>query len=88
MLPQEDCLLARRAYDLLRRLESRIRIVHDRASDELPATQAGLTKLARRMGYGGGDARSPGEALLADYLDMRARVRELFERLVAPVQVS
>jgi glutamate-ammonia-ligase adenylyltransferase len=85
LLGEDDVALARTAYDFLRRLESRIRIVQDRASDELPVAPAALTKLARRLGYGGGGARPPGEALLADYRRTREAVRALCERALGPI---
>ena len=71
----------RDAYRFLRRLLNRMRIVHDRPEDHLHAEPgAELDKLARRMGYRGGDlARS----LLADYRATTRKVRALYEQTFA-----
>jgi glutamate-ammonia-ligase adenylyltransferase len=38
-------------YEFLRKIESRLRIVHNQSQDELPESAADLNKLARRLGY-------------------------------------
>jgi glutamate-ammonia-ligase adenylyltransferase len=70
-------------YRFLRRLENRLRIVHDRSGSELYADPPSeLHKLARRMGYHAHDG-PPGERLLADYLAITGRVRAIYERVFA-----
>jgi glutamate-ammonia-ligase adenylyltransferase len=61
----------------LRRLENRLRIVHDRSIQELPTGGAALDKLARRLGYRGPRA---GAALLDDYRAHAERVRAIYAR--------
>jgi len=68
-----------RGYEFLRRLELRLRIVHDYSIDHLPPPGAQLTQLARRLGYHGDD---PGERLLADYARVTQAVRAAFEDVV------
>ena len=38
-------------YDFLRRVQSRLRIVHNRSLDELPEATEEVDKLARRLGF-------------------------------------
>lgn len=67
------------AYQFLRRLESRMRIVHDRSIAELESRSRPreMDKLARRMGYHGD---SPGRRLLEEYLGETAVVRRIYKR--------
>jgi glutamate-ammonia-ligase adenylyltransferase len=67
-------------YDFLRRVELRLRIVHDFAIDHLPEGGAALRQLARRLGYAGPD---PGGRFLADYARVTAAVRRAFDVVVA-----
>ena len=68
-----------RGYDFLRRLELRLRIVHDYTVDHLPPPGRPLDQLARRLGYYGTD---PASRLLADYGRVTEAVREAFEEVV------
>jgi len=69
-----------KGYDFLRRLELRLRIVHDYSVDYLPAPGRQLAQLARRLGYFGED---PGARLMADYARVTEQVRAAFEEVVA-----
>jgi glutamate-ammonia-ligase adenylyltransferase len=69
-----------RGYEFLRRLELRLRIVHDYTVDHLPPPSAALAQLARRSGYFGED---PGARLLADYARVTADVRAAFDEVVS-----
>ncbi len=69
-----------RGYEFLRRLELRLRIVHDYAIDHLPEGGLDLRQLARRLGYFGED---PGARLLTDYARITGQVRQAFEEVVA-----
>jgi glutamate-ammonia-ligase adenylyltransferase len=66
-------------YDFLRRVELRLRIVHDFAIDHLPESGPALRQLARRLGYAGPE---PGARFLADYARITAAVRQAFEEVV------
>jgi glutamate-ammonia-ligase adenylyltransferase len=78
-------------YRFLRRLENRMRIVHDRSISQLGDDPLELDKLARRLGYrqaagGGGDPSvAVGARLLDEYRRHTARVRAIYARwLPAP----
>lgn len=51
LAPEESCELLIEGYRFLRRLEHRLRIVHDRSEHHLPDDPIELDKLARRIGY-------------------------------------
>jgi glutamate-ammonia-ligase adenylyltransferase len=79
LLREDDFEALARGYDFLRRVELRLRIVHDYAIDHLPQGGPALEQLARRLGYGGPEA---GTRFLAEYGRVTAAVREAFERVV------
>jgi glutamate-ammonia-ligase adenylyltransferase len=66
-------------YDFLRRVELRLRIVHDFAIDHLPEEGPQLRQLARRLGYAGPD---PGGRFLGEYARITAAVRQAFDEVV------
>jgi glutamate-ammonia-ligase adenylyltransferase len=66
-------------YDFLRRVELRLRIVHDYGVDHLPESGPALHQLARRLGYFG---EAPGDRFIAEYTRVTRGVREAFERVV------
>jgi glutamate-ammonia-ligase adenylyltransferase len=66
-------------YEFLRRVELRLRIVHDFAIDHLPEQGPALRQLARRLGYAG---LEPGARFLAEYARITAAVRQAFEAVV------
>ncbi|MFA5074303.1 MAG: bifunctional [glutamate--ammonia ligase]-adenylyl-L-tyrosine phosphorylase/[glutamate--ammonia-ligase] adenylyltransferase [Nitrospirota bacterium] len=67
------------AYQFMRRLESRMRIVSNQATNMLSRDPAKLVSLARRMGYEN-DGTKAGRKLLSDYEQISLQVRTLFER--------
>ncbi|HKA89964.1 MAG TPA: hypothetical protein VKE22_20020, partial [Haliangiales bacterium] len=64
-------------YRFLRKIENRLRIVHDRPIHEFPKDPAELDKLARRAGF----ASAP--AMLHAYRDLAAAARAAFRRLLS-----
>jgi glutamate-ammonia-ligase adenylyltransferase len=64
-------------YDFLLRVQSRLRIVHNRTLDAVPESPVDVAKLARRLGF---DA---GVRFLAQLEEHRGRLREQYRRLVA-----
>jgi glutamate-ammonia-ligase adenylyltransferase len=66
-------------YEFLRRVELRLRIVHDFAIDHLPDHGPTLRQLARRLGYAGPD---PGARFLGEYARITAAVRQAFDAVV------
>jgi glutamate-ammonia-ligase adenylyltransferase len=77
VLPAGEARELSESYAFLRRLEARLRIVHDRSIQEIHDRASELDKLARRMGYHG---ESPGALLLADYKLHAGRVRAIYAR--------
>jgi glutamate-ammonia-ligase adenylyltransferase len=70
------------AYEFLRLVESRLRIVHNRSLDELPERPEDLEKLARRLGCEPGPGGNAGATLLAELDRHMTATRELFLHLV------
>ena len=70
------------AHQFLRRVENALRIVHDRALDELPKNRAELGQLARRLGYTGRNDKPAAEAFLQDYGKWTETTRALFNRIL------
>lgn len=83
-LIEEDCyepLVS--AYEFFRRVESRLRIVHDITQDRLPESHEDLDKLAKRLGYSSDEAQSPAERLLADNETHTIATRRIFREVLA-----
>lgn len=81
MMPLEKWMSLWEAYQFLRRLESRIRIISNQATNTLPRAPEKLWTLARRLGYSN-EGGLAGERLLRDYESVRSRTRALFEELI------
>ncbi len=79
LLREADHAALARGYDFLRRVELRLRIVHDYAIDHLPAGGPALNQLARRLGY---DGAEPGARFLVEYGRITAEVRRAFDEVV------
>jgi glutamate-ammonia-ligase adenylyltransferase len=83
LLSPEEYETLREAYIFLRLVESRLRIVHNLSADELPRSPDDLRRLARRLGYEGGPAESPGKQFLSNLQRHTKRTRDLFLQIVA-----
>ncbi|MCC6522586.1 MAG: bifunctional [glutamate--ammonia ligase]-adenylyl-L-tyrosine phosphorylase/[glutamate--ammonia-ligase] adenylyltransferase [Polyangiaceae bacterium] len=81
-LAPEDAAALEEGHAFLRRLEQRIRIVHDDASHLIERAAAGLGPLARRMGLRHESAPRAAEQLLGRYREVTERVRAVYERIV------
>jgi glutamate-ammonia-ligase adenylyltransferase len=79
LLREADYEALAEGYEFLRRVELRLRIVHDFAIDHLPESGPALRQLARRLGYAGPE---PGARFLADYARITAAVRQAFEEVI------
>ena len=79
LLSDHEYDLLRSGFDFLRMVESRLRIVHNRSLDELPAERDEQEKLARRLGWEGRDNRSAGERFMTALERHTKEVRELFQ---------
>jgi glutamate-ammonia-ligase adenylyltransferase len=82
LLSQEEHASLHSAYDFLRQVESRLRIVHNRSLDELPETADDLKKLARRLGFEDVPGHSAGSLFLAELERVTTQTRELFLKLI------
>jgi len=69
-------------YKFLRRLENKLRLVHDQSINQLSNDRDYLTKLAQRLGYPE-HPLSPHEALLRDYRAWTERIRSAFLHCLA-----
>ena len=81
LLKVDDYDVLVRAYQFIRQLESRMRIVSNQATSDLSREPANLWSLARRMGYLD-EGEAAGQKLLKDYEQRRKEVREVFNSLV------
>ncbi len=76
LLSAEQYTLLRGAYDFLLRVQSRLRIVHNRTLDEVPDAPDEMDKLARRLGFGNGPC------FLAQLAQHTTQTRALFLQLL------
>jgi glutamate-ammonia-ligase adenylyltransferase len=74
-----ETLLA--GYKFLRRLENRLRIIHDYSMNDLGGTREYLDTLARRLGYDP-KLRHPGEVLMAEYERTTEGIRGVYDRIL------
>jgi len=81
ILTEEDYQALAAGYRFLRRLENRLRIIHDYSMNDLGGPLKYLNKLARRLGY---DTllKNPGEALMADYERVTGAVRAVYDQIL------
>jgi len=81
ILPEADYQALAEGYRFLRRLENRLRIIHDYSMNDLGGPLKYLNKLARRLGY---DVllKNPGEILMADYERVTSSVRTVYEKVL------
>ena len=73
ILPEEDYEVLFNAYLFLRRVENRMRIVHDQSVSELNTVSGNFSILAKRLGYEPQD-------LLRDYKNETHKVRKIYNR--------
>jgi len=85
----ENEFISRKAHEdlsatlaLLRRVENRLRLMHDRSLNELPSDPDALDKLALRLDVTGSAHQSPGEALGATIESYINRSHRVFEKQI------
>lgn len=72
------------AYEFLRKVESRLRIVHGISYDRLPDSQEDLDKLAKRLGYGSKEGDIPPSGVLLAENDVHTTIaRKIFKEILA-----
>jgi glutamate-ammonia-ligase adenylyltransferase len=72
----------RDAYDFLRAVEGRLRLIQNRSVGELPQSPVELERLARRLNYESADRGGSVAAFLADLEAATSRTRGYFDRIV------
>lgn len=80
LLPEGDAEILLSGYKFLRKLENRLRIIHDYSVNDLSGTRIYLNKLARRLGYDP-KLKNPGTQLICDYEETTGKIRDVFDRL-------
>lgn len=70
----------------LRRVEDRLRLMHDRSLDELPSDADALDKLALRLDLAGVAGQRPGEALVGTIESHIHRSHRVFEEQIRELQ--
>jgi glutamate-ammonia-ligase adenylyltransferase len=83
LLSEADFAVLDSGYKFLRRLENKLRLVHDQSISELSPERGYLQKLARRLGYPD-RPRRPDEVFLEDYRSATEKIRTVFDRILGP----
>jgi glutamate-ammonia-ligase adenylyltransferase len=73
-------------YDFLRRIQNRLRIVHNRSLDELPETPEEMEKFARRLGYEPTTDEPAADRFLHELEQHTSQTRALFLYVLAREQ--
>ncbi len=82
LLDEADYQALSSGYQFLRRLENKLRILHDHSISELSGERDYLAKLARRLGYPD-RPRRPEQVFLEDYREVTEKIRAVFDRHLA-----
>lgn len=80
LVDASDYDVLRRGYDFLLRVQSRLRIVHNRTLDAVPESGDEVEKLARRLGF------DTGMRFLTELEQHRRQIRERYRSLLAREQ--
>ncbi|HEX2768064.1 MAG TPA: bifunctional [glutamate--ammonia ligase]-adenylyl-L-tyrosine phosphorylase/[glutamate--ammonia-ligase] adenylyltransferase [Geobacteraceae bacterium] len=81
LIPEGEGDTLLNGYTCLRRMENRLRIVHDYSMNDLGGSREYLNKLARRLGYDP-NLRNPGEVMMKDYEDMTGAIRRVYDKIL------
>jgi glutamate-ammonia-ligase adenylyltransferase len=76
----------REAYDFVRTVEGRLRIVHNQSVVDWPGRPEEMTRLARRLNYDPPEPPDAVAAFQADAARLASRTRGLFEEYVGKIQ--
>jgi glutamate-ammonia-ligase adenylyltransferase len=81
LLSEKDCEDLVNGYKFLRRLENKLRLVHDQSINQLTSEPLYLAKLALHLGYSNATGRA--EQLFKDeYARTTQTIRDIFERIL------
>jgi glutamate-ammonia-ligase adenylyltransferase len=81
LIPEEEGDTLLNGYICLRRMEYRLRIVHDYSMNDLGGSREYLNTLARRLGYDP-KLRNPGEVMMKDYEEMTGAIRRVYDKIL------
>ncbi|MBK5274883.1 MAG: bifunctional [glutamate--ammonia ligase]-adenylyl-L-tyrosine phosphorylase/[glutamate--ammonia-ligase] adenylyltransferase [Desulfuromonadales bacterium] len=82
LLNEGDAETMLAGYKFLRKLENRLRIIHDYSVNDLSGPKNYINKLARRLGYDP-KLKNPGASLISDYEETTGRIRDCYDRILA-----
>jgi glutamate-ammonia-ligase adenylyltransferase len=68
-------------YRFLRKLENRLRIIHDHSVNDLSGSRTYMNKLARRLGYDPA-LKNPGALMISDYEEITGKIRDCYDRVL------
>lgn len=80
LLAKADAEQLVNGYKFLRKLENRLRLIHDHSINDLADDQRYLDKLARRLGYNP-KLRHPGKELMDDYIKTTDAIRHIYSEI-------
>ncbi len=80
LLKEGDAEMLLNGYKFLRKLENRLRIIHDYSVNDLGGPKSYINKLARRLGYES-KLKNPGAVLICDYEETTGRIRDCYDRI-------
>jgi glutamate-ammonia-ligase adenylyltransferase len=81
LLPENNAEALLSGFMFLRRLENRLRIIHDYSVNDLAGSKSYMNKLARRLDYDTA-LKNPGAALISDYEETTGRIRDCYARIL------
>ena len=83
IIPADEEQILGAGYKFLRKLENRLRLVHDQSFNQLTTDKKELRKLARHFGYSGG-AAPPEQEFISEYRSVTGQIRQLFDKYLDP----
>jgi glutamate-ammonia-ligase adenylyltransferase len=81
LLSEKDAETLLTGYKFLRKLENRLRIIHDYSVNDLGGPKSYINKLALRLGYDP-KLKNPGASLICDYEETTGRIRDCYDRVL------
>lgn len=79
LIPEQDSRDLIAGYKFLRRLENRLRLLHDQSINEFSSFDKAFRGIARTLGYGG-RGMQPEKEFLEEYRRITERIRQLLEK--------
>jgi [glutamine synthetase] adenylyltransferase / [glutamine synthetase]-adenylyl-L-tyrosine phosphorylase len=81
LLAENDAETLLSGYKFLRKLENRLRIIHDYSVNDLGGPKSYINKLALRLGYDP-KLKNPGASLISDYEETTGKIRACYDRIL------